>query len=147
MLQTLRRHFSPEGLTLIALLGLVLVLLVTTGCGGTKVPPSLTPIGQAAWKAEKVLMAFEGIQDAAIGLNKIQRCVEPAGCAPLFSTENTRTVIRVTRIATDTIEVSPLGYRRAAEEALAALQKELDSSGKTEMTAWLLVVRTLLLEP
>lgn len=125
----------------------VCAALVLSGCAA-KAPASLSPIGVRAWQANEAVLTLGQVQKTAIGLNAIQKCdnAAPPVCGPILSDKNTRVVIDAVEAGVKSIQQLPSGWRASTTTALANVRAQLDTAGKTNLSAWLAVVDTFLME-
>lgn len=147
------RQSAPPAPPSGAILGLVLVAVLATGCAA-KAPSSLTPAGVRAWQANQAVLALNTVQRGAIGLNAIERCdtvviaadgqAEDANCRPLVSDRNTRLVIDVHAQAVTSIAEAPSSWWVVATEALVRIRNGLDADGRTTLAEWLDFARVLM---
>jgi hypothetical protein len=127
---------------------LVVALMLATACGGFHTPPNLSPVGQAAWKADRAVLGFEAVVDGSTGLNKIQVCDKnvPPICHALLSKANTDIILDVSRRSVVTLRATPDGWRATVSTGLTEIRSKLDDSGKAQISAWLGVLDALLKE-
>lgn len=117
-------------------------LLLTIGCT-THTPPSLSPAGARLYQANEVVVAIGTLQHAAIELNKVQVCPQPTSCHPLLVDADTRVVVDASTTALTTLKATPDGWKAAATALLTQIESRLDAAGKTQLAAYLQVVRTM----
>lgn len=123
---------------------MLVVVLVFGGCAST--PPSLSPAGVISYQANEAVLIIGQTQNAAIELNKIQRC-EPAPsvvCTPLLSDRNTGVVVDAATDGLTTLRAVPAGWRATTSAAIDRIAMRLDAAGQAKFSAYLQAARSML---
>jgi hypothetical protein len=121
----------------------VLALLVNFGiavtvglyaCGSH--PPTLTPVGTAAYHATQVVKALDVLRDAAIDAE--------AQTPKLISTDNTRKIVTFHEAAVKAIHASPGGWKPTVVAALAQLQHDILPAEWSRLLPYVSLVKSLI---
>jgi hypothetical protein len=115
------------------LLGLVLALTLVS-CA--KAQPTLSPAGEAAFKATQVVKALDVLRDVAISAE--------TQTPKLISTADTRKVINFHESAVKTISAVPDGWRNIVAVGLAQLQHDLPQPTWTRIQPYAALVTALI---
>ena len=123
---------------------LVFVALLSLAACPSQAPASLSPKGVRVWQANEVAVGLGTLQHAAIELNKLERCIDPAPCAPLLSTENTRVVVEAVTDGLLTLRAIPDGWLATGISVLTRIEARLDAAGQDKLSMYLTAARAVL---
>lgn len=114
---------------------IVILALLIASCASN---PHLSPTGNAALKAHRVVQALGVLQDAAIAGNAMN--------PPLFSTRDTGLVVRFCVSSSEIAEKVPSGAAASIQAGLTALREQLPPETRTKLSAYLTLLDVVLLE-
>jgi hypothetical protein len=113
---------------------LIIALLLASGCA--HVPPSLSPAGQAAFQATRVVKALDVLQDFAIAAE--------AQTPKLISTNDTRKVVNFVGSAVKTIDAVPGGWRPTVAAELVQLERDLPPTTWKRLAPYVQLLKVLM---
>jgi hypothetical protein len=99
-------------------------------------PPSLTPVGVAAFNARRVVKSLDLIRDVAVD----------AEANKVLSTDTTRRVVVFHRSSLETIRAVPNGWKSTVLAAIEEVPKNLPDKERMVLAPYLALTKTLILE-
>jgi len=117
-----------------SLIASVVIAVALGACA--KAPPTLTPVGAAAYHATQVVKALDVLRDAAIDAE--------AQTPKLISTDNTRKVINFHEAAVKAIQASPGGWKPTVLAALDQLQHDILPAEWNRILPYVSLVKSLI---
>jgi len=110
--------------------------LVLGGCA--KAPPELSPAGNAAFQAAKVVRTLDIVRDVATDAH--------AQVPPLISTDNTRRIVTWHSAALRTIGAAPGGWKPTVLAGLDQLEKVVPPAEWVHVEVYVRLLRTIIAE-
>lgn len=117
-------------------LTVVLSLVVLAACASA--PPALSPPGNAAFQAIKVVRTLDVVRDIAISANE--------QAPPLISTGNTRKIVTWHLAALKTIGAVPGGWKPTVLAGLDQLEKAVPPAEWAHVEIYVRLLRTVIAE-
>lgn len=127
------------------LAGVLVALVLFSGCAAHKPPPSLSGAGVYAWQANEALVALDTVMRSAIALNEVQVCGGvPITCHPALSEQNTRVVVQAVRSGAIILGSAPAGWQTVSVTVIDQVSYYMDESGKKTLKPYLDAARIVI---